>query len=218
MDRMIVFASAILLTSLSLHAEIPRACRHGFSAMNAANALNSGTVVRPRRGKHVAFIETTPSYTAKKFISRDVTQWTPSPAKSVQVAALPSPALHSVPDNISTQNVGSLPPVATYGFPSNGLATMETGSTEFVLAKERTLTPTLEDGVNDAAVFGPGAEVVYIRDIRGRRIFHARRTGVSPLRWDCRGPAGKFVEEGVYFALILNQDGIEFRQSFTVLR
>lgn len=218
MNRTAALASVVLLTSMSLYAETPRSRRNVVSSVNVAEGAGSENAVRPRRGKSVALIETLPSYTDKKFDAPDVTEWIPSAEKSIQVAALPSPVIYSIPDNLPAQKIESMSEVVEFGLPSIGSIPAGMVSSDFVLAKEKTLTPTLEDGLNDAAIFGPGAEEVTVKDVMGRRIFHARRRGVSTLRWDCRGPAGKFVEEGIYFALVLNQDGVEFRQSFMVIR
>jgi len=87
-------------------------------------------------------------------------------------------------------------------------------------AAQKVLSPTLEDGFNDAAVFGADAAEVVIVGADGRRVFQGRRaeTRDGVIRWNCRNPAGKIVDSGTYFAQIFTEDGRSTHQSFIVVR
>jgi hypothetical protein len=87
-------------------------------------------------------------------------------------------------------------------------------------AAQRVLSPTLQDGYNDQAVFGADAAEVIIVDINGRRVFQARRESSRDgiIRWDGRNPAGKVVDSGTYFARIYTPDGRSVNQNFIVVR
>jgi hypothetical protein len=81
-------------------------------------------------------------------------------------------------------------------------------------APQKFLSPALADGVNDAALFGPGAQHVSIYTLRGRRVFDAERGG--SLLWNGRDELGRVVESGVYIARIRKTDGTYCFQSFAV--
>ena len=82
-------------------------------------------------------------------------------------------------------------------------------------APQRFLTPARADGVNDAALFGPGAVHVDVFDLRGRKVYE---TAGSGLRWDGRDAGGRLVESGVYLARITKTDGGRCYQSLAVAK
>jgi hypothetical protein len=79
------------------------------------------------------------------------------------------------------------------------------------------LSPARVDGVNDFAVFGPGAAEVSIYDRRGRRVFHATKQG-APIVWDCKDSSGRVREAGVYVARIRKTDAGVIYQSFVLVK
>ncbi len=86
-------------------------------------------------------------------------------------------------------------------------------------SKQRFLSPALADGINDSALFGPGAESVEVFDAGGRRIAVLTRTGGgAALRWDCRDSSGRLVDSGVYIAKIRRKDNSFLYQSFAVVK
>ena len=85
-------------------------------------------------------------------------------------------------------------------------------------APQRVLSPALVDGINDFAVFGPGAAEVSIYDRRGRRVFHASRSGGASIVWDCKDPSGRVREAGVYVARIRKTDAGVIYQSFVLVK
>jgi hypothetical protein len=86
-------------------------------------------------------------------------------------------------------------------------------------APQKFLTPASADGINDKAVFGPGAQEVTIFDLRGRKVFHGTSSGpASPIVWDCRDGAGRVVPAGVYLAKIRARDSTAVYQSFAVAK
>ena len=84
-------------------------------------------------------------------------------------------------------------------------------------APQRFLSPSLADGINDAAVFGPAAKEVSIVDRRGRQVFYADSTGAA-IVWNCRDASGRIVPSGVYIANIVTRDSKRLNQSFTVVK
>ena len=88
-----------------------------------------------------------------------------------------------------------------------------------VKASQKFLTPGTADGINDKAVFGPGAEEVWIYDARGKQAFHGTSTGPgTPVVWDCRDGSGRVVPSGVYIAKIRTRDSRQIYQSFAVAK
>ncbi|HXT00131.1 MAG TPA: Ig-like domain-containing protein [Elusimicrobiota bacterium] len=88
-----------------------------------------------------------------------------------------------------------------------------------VKAPQKFLTPATADGVNDQAVFGPGAREVTIFDIRGHKVFHGTSSGPgSPVVWDCKDGSGRVVTAGVYLAKIVARDSSTAYQSFAVAK
>jgi hypothetical protein len=86
-------------------------------------------------------------------------------------------------------------------------------------AKERFLSPSLADGINDAAVFGPDAQSVLIMDVNGRVVFEAERASdLEPLAWDARDHRGGIVDSGVYLARIREKGGALVSQIFVVAK
>ena len=86
---------------------------------------------------------------------------------------------------------------------------------ELARAPQRFLTPANADGVNDAAVFGPAAADVSIRDLRGHEVFRGSGAGIV---WNGRDSAGRLVESGVYVARIKRVDGKALYQSFAIAK
>lgn len=84
-------------------------------------------------------------------------------------------------------------------------------------APQKILTPARADGINDRAVFGPGAREVSIMDLRGRRVFHETTNG-PPIVWNCRDGAGGLVASGVYIAHIVTRDSRDLYQTFAVAK
>jgi hypothetical protein len=84
-------------------------------------------------------------------------------------------------------------------------------------APQRVLSPARVDGINDFAVFGPGAAEVWIHDRRGRRVFHAVRQG-APIVWDAKDPSGRVRDAGVYVARIRKTDAGVCYQSFVLVK
>jgi hypothetical protein len=93
-----------------------------------------------------------------------------------------------------------------------------TASADPARAPQRFLTPSLPDGINDAALFGADASEVSVYDLRGRRVFHAMRRGGPTLSWNGRDGVGRIVESGVYVARIVTADGRSVLQSFAVAK
>ncbi|HXS99725.1 MAG TPA: hypothetical protein VN915_03560 [Elusimicrobiota bacterium] len=85
-------------------------------------------------------------------------------------------------------------------------------------APQRVLSPARADGINDFAVFGPGAAEVSVYDRRGRRVFHAVRQGGAAIVWDCKDPSGRVRGAGVYVARIRKTDAGVIYQSFVLVR
>lgn len=86
-------------------------------------------------------------------------------------------------------------------------------------APQKFLSPASADGINDQAVFGPGAREVTIFDLRGRKVFHGTSSDpASPIVWNCRDAAGRVVPSGVYLAKILTRDSKPVYQSFAVAK
>jgi hypothetical protein len=85
-------------------------------------------------------------------------------------------------------------------------------------APQRFLSPALEDGINDEAVFEDTAREVTIVDIRGRKVFHASRNDSDPvIVWNCRED-GRMVASGVYIAQILTRNSEKVYQSLVVVK
>lgn len=95
-------------------------------------------------------------------------------------------------------------------------APVEPAASDF-LASQRFLSPSLADGINDAATFGPAAEEVTIIDPKGREVFHATKSGGS-IAWDGRDGSGRIVAAGVYIARIRKQGGGTAYQSLAVVK
>ncbi|MBI4377061.1 MAG: hypothetical protein HY549_11495 [Elusimicrobia bacterium] len=86
-------------------------------------------------------------------------------------------------------------------------------------AREKFLSPSVADGVNDSAIFGPAADEVSIYDTRGRSVFRgARPAAGSSIRWNCRDSSGRVVESGVYIARIRTRDSNVVYQSLAVVK
>jgi hypothetical protein len=86
-------------------------------------------------------------------------------------------------------------------------------------APQKFLTPASADGINDQAVFGPGAREVTIFDLRGRKVFHGSSSGpAAPVVWNCKDGAGRVVPAGVYLAKIVARDSSAVYQSFAVAK
>ena len=84
-------------------------------------------------------------------------------------------------------------------------------------AAQKFLTPARADGINDAALFGPGAQRVSIFSVRGGRVFEAERSD-SGLSWNGRDGSGRLVSSGVYIAKIRKTDGGYCYQSFAIVK
>jgi len=85
-------------------------------------------------------------------------------------------------------------------------------------ALEKFLSPSLVDGINDVATFGPEAAEVQIFDVLGRKVFEALRQGQSAIQWNCRDEGGGIVESGIYIAKIRKRDDNTVYQSFAVVK
>jgi len=86
-------------------------------------------------------------------------------------------------------------------------------------APQRFLSPGLQDGVNDNAVFGTGAIAVTIFDAAGRQVFSNSRSAGDPrLSWNCRDASGRLVDSGVYIARIRKADNGVVLQTFAVVK
>jgi Big-like domain-containing protein/purple acid phosphatase-like protein len=97
-----------------------------------------------------------------------------------------------------------------------GLAAADPSSAK---APQKFLTPATPDGINDDAVFGPGAQEVWIYDVRGKQVFHGTSSGPgSPVVWNCRDASGRIVPSGVYVAKIRTRDSGLVYQSFAVAK
>lgn len=88
---------------------------------------------------------------------------------------------------------------------------------EALRSKERFITPSLRDGINDEAVFGLEARKVEIFDLTGRGVFTASGTG-GPLSWDGRDASGRVVESGAYVAKITDADDQRHYQIIVVAK
>jgi hypothetical protein len=84
-------------------------------------------------------------------------------------------------------------------------------------APQKFLSPGLADGVNDAAVFGPAAMDVLVRDTRGREVFRGS-SGGGGIVWNGRDRSGRIVESGVYIARIKRLDGKTLYQSLAIVK
>ena len=84
-------------------------------------------------------------------------------------------------------------------------------------APQKFLSPALADGVNDAALFGPAAMDVLVRDTRGREVFRGSSAG-GGIVWNGRDRSGRVVESGVYVARIKRLDGKTLYQSLAVVK
>lgn len=84
-------------------------------------------------------------------------------------------------------------------------------------APQKFLSPARADGVNDLALFGPGAQEVSIFTLRGRRVAERERSSAG-LSWNGRDESGRLVASGVYIAKIRKTDGGTCYQSFAVVK
>jgi hypothetical protein len=110
-------------------------------------------------------------------------------------------------------------PGAAAGAPSVSPAAPPAPDLTSAKAPQKFLTPASADGVNDKAVFGPGAREVTIFDLQGRKVFHGASSGpAAPVVWDCRDGAGRVVPSGVYLAKIIARDSTSVYQSFAVAK
>ncbi|MFI5349442.1 MAG: Ig-like domain-containing protein [Elusimicrobiota bacterium] len=99
---------------------------------------------------------------------------------------------------------------------SPGLATPDESSAK---APQKFLTPATVDGINDKALFGPGAQEVWVYDARGRQVFHGTSASPgAPVVWDCKDSSGRVVPSGVYIAKIRTRDSRQIYQSFAVAK
>ena len=130
---------------------------------------------------------------------------------------------------VKSRNAAGVPAVSgDFTFTTPGSAAVPSVSTAAAAAApdptsarapQKFLTPASADGVNDKAVFGPGAKEVTIFDLRGRKIFHGTSSGPgSPVVWNGRDGAGRVVPSGVYLAKILAIDSTAVYQSFAIAK
>ncbi|MDD5655751.1 MAG: Ig-like domain-containing protein [Elusimicrobia bacterium] len=113
---------------------------------------------------------------------------------------------------------GNESPVAAVGVSLAGGAPVPPVQAAPAKAARAFLSPALADGVNDEAVFGPGAEEVSVFDVRGRRVFRGARRGGAPIAWNCRDETGRIVRSGVYLAKIRTAgEGVVY-QSLAVVK
>ena len=83
---------------------------------------------------------------------------------------------------------------------------------------QRFLSPGTVDGVNDVAVFGPGATELEVFDTLGRKIYAGSRGSASLLSWDGRDSSGRIVDSGMYVVRILQSNGHTGFQSLAIVK
>ncbi|MBI4396602.1 MAG: fibronectin type III domain-containing protein [Elusimicrobia bacterium] len=86
-------------------------------------------------------------------------------------------------------------------------------------AEETILSPALQDGINDVAVFGAEVFELFIFDFDGRDIFHAAADEFSSsLSWNGQDKSGRLVPAGLYIAKIRQKDGRWIYQKMLVVK
>lgn len=118
-------------------------------------------------------------------------------------------------------SVANAPAPGNPGGPGNpgspGFPAPPAADPELAKAPQRFLSPSLGDGINDAALFGPQADSAEIFDVNGRKVRSVSRNG-GMMRWDGRNDQGQLVESGVYIARVRMSDGETTSQSFAIVR